>query len=361
MTETEHYAPLPDQDARAHREIVLAFPDYRTARRRSLAGKIVALELLLERMRRRAPEPSWSEAEQYRAERLEHELELCRGALAPVTLTEGLEDLGVAWRDFWRAGAAPMSVRELGWRREAESDRAAELYPFSLERSAADEVERMLRLPAWLKTHDQGREGSCVGHAVALERALTNTAELRSAGRHGYRRFDPISLWRAAKAVDEWSYTKPEDDLGTSVRAAYEIASTVGLARVRSMRLGPVTGRPEPFGWRLAAQLEHGVTEYRWIRTVDGVRAAIAAGVPVAIGVNWHTGFDSPQELRTGLNRRSERWLPLPAQAGRVRGGHSVTLAGASDRREAFLLLNSWGADYPPVWLPYATMARAAR
>lgn len=247
-------------------------------------------------------------------------------------------------------------TRPLGWRRELESDRALELYPFELELAPGEEVERTLALPSWLPSHDQGREGSCVGHAIALERAIVNTAELRESGRAGYRRYDPITLWRAAKAIDQWSYTRPEDDLGTSVRAGYDVAQTLGLRRVSSMRLDgdrPIPYRPAAAG----VVLEAGVLAYRWARTVDSIRAAIAAGAPVAIGINWHHGFDSPIERDSGPRGRAERWLPLPSSAGSVRGGHAVALAGASDRRMAFLLVNSWGSDYPPVWIPYETMS----
>lgn len=238
-----------------------------------------------------------------------------------------------------------MAPRPLG-RIAPEDERHVELFPFEAATPAT--VERTLRLPAWRRTHDQGREGSCVGHAIAMERAITNGAELRAGGaRRVVLRYDPIALWRAAKAIDEWSFTKPEDENGTSVRAAYEIARTVGLARVRRMELR--AGRPTPIGAR-PPELEHGVAEYRWARTVDSTRAAIAAGVPVAIGVDWHTGFDTP------LHRGRERWLPAIANAGRVRGGHAVTLYGASDRRQAFRLCNSWGRDYPLVWMPYSVL-----
>jgi hypothetical protein len=242
--------------------------------------------------------------------------------------------------------------RPLGRLRNEETDRAIELYPFAAPAPAA--VERILHKPGWLPSHDQGREGSCVGHAVALERAIVNTAELP--GRQ-WRRYDPIAIWRAAKAIDEWSFTKPEDDNGTSVRAAYEIARTVGLARVRTMKLGGLNGNPAPVYYRDGSRvdLDAGVSEYRWARTVDEIRAAIQARVPVAIGVSWYSGFDDP-ELRG-----RERWLPSLAKAGRVRGGHAVTLAGASDRRQAFYLVNSWGRDYPPVWLPYDVMGALLR
>lgn len=240
-----------------------------------------------------------------------------------------------------------MTPRPLGRIRDAKTDEAEALYPFEAPAPAA--VERVLALPSWLETHDQGREGSCVGHAVALERAITNTAELRSRGSgHGWRRYDPISIWREAKGIDEYPSTKPQDEQGTSVRAAYEIARTLGLRRVRKMEVR--NGVPSPLGlheW----DPEEGVTEYRWARTVDAIRAAIAAEIPVAIGVDWLTGFDTPI-----VKGNRERWLPGTGSWGRVRGGHSVALVGASDRREAFRLVNSWGHQYPPVWMPYAVM-----
>lgn len=239
-----------------------------------------------------------------------------------------------------------MAPRPLGRLRDVETDRAEELYPFTAAAPAA--IEKVLHLPSWLASHDQGREGSCVGHAVALERAISNTAELRAISPRAWRRYDPIQLWRAAKAIDEYPQTKPGDELGTSVRAAYEITRTIGLARVRGMIL--VGGAPKPVGAHEPDPLE-GVSEYRWAKTVDAIRAAIDAAIPVAIGVDWYTGYDDPI-----VKGNRERWLPLPADSGRVRGGHSVALVGASDRRQAFRLVNSWGHEYPPVWMPYATM-----
>lgn len=236
----------------------------------------------------------------------------------------------------------------LGRIRDEETDRAEELYPFAAP--TPERVERILNLPGWRTSHDQGREGSCVGHAVAIERAIVNRAELVAQGKRVTVRYDPISIWRAAKGVDEWSFTKPEDDNGTSVRAAYEIARTRGLIHVRRMRIE--NGRPIAVLGRDGMEWDPlaGVTEYRWTRSIDGIRAAIAQGNPVAIGVDWYGGFDTPTA------KGSEHWLPLPSSAGRVRGGHSVTLYGASDRRQAFRLVNSWGRGYPLVWLPYATM-----
>jgi hypothetical protein len=230
-----------------------------------------------------------------------------------------------------------------------------ERYPFgALERATIDHVELTLKLPGWYPSHDQGREGSCVGHAVVLERAITNRAQAKRAGKTdtaAMRRYDPITLWNAAKAVDEWPRTNPGDDNGTSVRAAYDVARADGLSRVKAMTLDASSGRPRAIGGQAVSRAE-GVSVTRWAVTVDEIRTAIALGLPVAIGIAWHAGFDVPS---TGPGR--ERWLPLPGpRLGRVRGGHSVVLYGASDKRQAFRLANSWGTRYPLVWLPYATM-----
>jgi hypothetical protein len=218
-------------------------------------------------------------------------------------------------------------------------------------------VEHELPLPTWLASHDQGREGSCVGHSVALERAIANTAERRAGGhpRRRWLRFDPIALWRAAKAIDEYPQTRPEDNNGTSVRAAYEITRLHGLYRVRAMEL--VGDVPTPVGEDPEIDATAGVESYAWAVDVDAMRAAIAAGAAISIGVDWHVGFDTPLERRRG--RAREAWIPEQAGWGRVRGGHSPLLTGASDRRGAFRLTNSWGASWGvkgSAWLSYESM-----
>jgi hypothetical protein len=191
--------------------------------------------------------------------------------------------------------------------------------------ASAEVVERTLRLPAWHWSHSQGQEGACVGHGAAMMMALFNR-----------RRYDAFELYRAAQRVDEWP---GEDYSGTSVRAALDVLRERGPARLR----GGHTHEPS---------LADGVAENRWATTVDEMRTAIAGGAAVAIGVAWYGGFDAPR-----LKGR-ESWLPEPSDLGSLRGGHSVCIYGASDRREAFRLKNSWGAYYPLAWLPYATMER---
>lgn len=255
----------------------------------------------------------------------------------------------------FRRPAAARGEHPLG-RREPTDFEHVEKYPFSaVAPVTVAAVERVLRLPWWGFSHDQGKEGSCVGHGVTMERAITNIAQAQLLGllRTG-RRYDPIDLWNEAKKIDEWDDTNPGDDNGTSVRAAYDIAREKGLCRVTFMRMGP-EGVPVPFR-PLSRDRAEGIERNRWARTTDEVRTAIAGGVPVAIGVGWYTNFDRPVSKASPAGG-TEMWIG-EGSLGRRRGGHCVCLYGASDERQAFKLKNSWGPEYPLVWMPYDTLQR---
>jgi hypothetical protein len=201
-------------------------------------------------------------------------------------------------------------------------------------------AELSLGLPHWWKQHDQGREGACVGFGCSAMMSFTNRRQrfLRR-GRNVTYRYDALWLYREAQKVDEWDDTPPEE--GTSVNAACKVLRDRGHRRVQRGIIGAV--RPE-----------HGISAYRWARNADEVKAAIAAGAGVAIGVNWYSNFDEPYKV-------GKDWWIGAGSLGSVRGGHCVALYGYSDRREAFQVMNSWGADYPPVWLPYGVLDRLIR
>lgn len=199
-------------------------------------------------------------------------------------------------------------------------------------------TEKSLGLPWWWKTHDQRAEGSCVGFGSSAMMSITNHYQrLKATGRDITYRYDARFLYSEAQAVDEWPETPPEE--GTSVRASCQVLHQAGHKRVQNGVIGPQL-------------IAHGISAYRWAETVDEIRAAIYAGLAVSIGVNWYTAFDN-----VGV-KDGERWVGIWGSLGAVRGGHCVCLYRMSDRRQAFMLMNSWGAAYAPVWLPYTVMER---
>jgi len=223
-----------------------------------------------------------------------------------------------------------MNERPLG-RRVSPDDRHIQLYPLRAAAPPAT-VERILPLPPYRVQYDQGHECACVGFgwswALSIYHRVNRT----------YPRYDPIWLWNAAKLADDWPDTNPGDDNGTSVRAGGDVLRTQGDVRVWY-------GKDQPVA------LANGIAANRWATTTDEVRASIAAGNPVVIGVNWYSNFDNPVIGPGGS------WIGR-GDLGTIRGGHCVCLYGASDKRQAVRLVNNWGKTWPLVWIGYDVLQR---
>lgn len=198
---------------------------------------------------------------------------------------------------------------------------------YSMPRQApAEPVERTLKLPyQYRPRYDQGEEGACVGFAASWAMSILNR-----------QFYDARWLYHEAQGVDEWP---GENYSGTSVRAAMDVLRTVGhrfLHRHRHEHM---------------SELRHGIERNEWATTADQVRSCIVIGVPVVLGIDWFSNFDQPSVLG------GEHWIGQ-GDLGRVRGGHAICCYGASDRRQAVKLVNSWGRSYELVWLPYDVLQR---
>lgn len=203
-----------------------------------------------------------------------------------------------------------------------------ERYPYSaVAPQTVEHVERTLKLPRYRSLYDQGREGACVGFGSSWMMSILNR-----------RFYDARWLWDRAKECDEWEFTNPGDNNGTSVRAAMDVLRKVGHCRVFRHKTHPPA-------------LVEGILVNRWATTVDQIRTCIASGIPVAIGVNWYRNFDQP------VQKGRSFWIG-EYDLGFVRGGHAVCIYRASDRLQAVGIVNNWGTLYPLVLMPYETLQR---
>lgn len=187
-------------------------------------------------------------------------------------------------------------------------------------------VERALRLPPFRARMDQGNEGACVGWSWSWAMSILNQ-----------RFYDARWLYHQAQSVDEWP---GESYDGTSVRAGGDVLRDLGHCRL----LKGVTSVPD---------LADGIAANRWVTSIDDIRTAIATGLPVVLGINWHRSFFAP--IR---DSPKDDWWIGRGDLGRVAGGHAIAAYGASDKRQAIKLVNTWGLNYPVVWLPYTTLQR---
>jgi hypothetical protein len=109
--------------------------------------------------------------------------------------------------------------------------------------------ENLVDPAAWWDFYDQLREGKCVGEGGSRMMSLLNR-----------KRYDPTWLWNRAKEVDEWDWTNPGDDNGTSVRAAMDVLRLEGHKPWRG------AGHVKP---------EEGISANRWATSVDDALNAL--------------------------------------------------------------------------------------
>lgn len=220
-------------------------------------------------------------------------------------------------------------------------------YPLraAMPREVPTLVEKLLDVPRqYREIYDQGREGACVGFSQSWMMSILNRTKYAAPW-----------LYHEAQLIDEWTDTPPAE--GTSLRAGFDILRTRGHRQLWGQRV-----KPEMEG--------HGIAANRWATDIDDIRAAIAANIPVNFGINWYRQFSNPAQfprlddqgkplVQFGIQRYDYIIGHRALAWGRIDGGHAITCVGASDKREAFALCNTWGFSYPfIVWLPYDAMTR---
>lgn len=203
-------------------------------------------------------------------------------------------------------------------------------FPFRMmAASSARTVERVLTLPLALRrSYDQGALGACVGFSTSWMMSIYNCIP--------QQKYDAVWLYRQSQLNDNDPYTEPPADTGSYVWAAFYVLNHFGHKKTNE-------AKPDE---------KDGVVSYYWGRSANDARTAIALGRPVVIGVNWYESFMAPRTIK------GEYWIGAGKDMGSSLGGHAICIYGASDKRQAVKLVNSWGLAYPQVWMPYTMLDR---
>jgi C1A family cysteine protease len=82
--------------------------------------------------------------------------------------------------------------------------------------------------------------------------------------------------------------------------------------------------------------LQHKITSYHRILTLDEMRACLAEGFPFIFGFSVYESFESEEVAKTGV-------VKMPRRDERQLGGHAVMAVGYNDAKERFSVRNSWG------------------
>jgi hypothetical protein len=239
---------------------------------------------------------------------------------------------------------APREKRGFGWVRPADlpergraGPAAADLLPPSLDLMAPGR-----ELPEGLPFY-QGSIGSCGPCSAA---AAILYADVK-AGRKG---LPPPSRLFIYYTTRRRLGTIPQDS-GVSNAAMVRALAESGYCDEDLCPYAPRRFRERPTEAAFAQAAGRKLTDARPVpQDLDAMRACLAAGRPIIVGFAAYPSLVTEAVDRTGL-------IPLPGDDEERIGGHDVLVVGYDDDRQAFRVLNSWGAHWGEGgfgWLPYA-------
>lgn len=191
---------------------------------------------------------------------------------------------------------------------------------------------------------DQGRQNSCVGWSVAyaLKSYHEKIEEKQPLVQGG--RVDPRRVFSPAYVYNQINNGR---DGGSFFADALDILKKQGGAPLALAPYNDQDYRSTPSAEARAAAARYRVESWKQVGTEDvrELKAQLNAGIPVMIAARVDEGFQKA--------RRGHVWK---ASEGKPLGGHAMVLVGYDDARNAFKLINSWGAawgDEGYGWIDY--------
>jgi C1A family cysteine protease len=85
--------------------------------------------------------------------------------------------------------------------------------------------------------------------------------------------------------------------------------------------------------------LDHQITSYERIVTLDEMLTCLASGYPFVFGFSVYESLESAEVARTGV-------VPMPGPDERLLGGHAVLAVGYVASTRMFIVRNSWGTKW---------------
>lgn len=86
------------------------------------------------------------------------------------------------------------------------------------------------------------------------------------------------------------------------------------------------------------------------INSLDQLKGCLTEGFPFVFGFTVYESFLTPEVAHTGI-------MPMPKHGEKVRGGHAIMAVGYDDSKNAFIIRNSWSANWGIngyFYMPYA-------
>jgi C1A family cysteine protease len=197
---------------------------------------------------------------------------------------------------------------------------------------------------------DQGNLGSCTANACAgaleYEENIQNGNTLAPA-------LSRLFLYYNERDLEG----DVGEDAGGEIRDVVKVAAQFGAPLETTWQYddGPTQFTVKPSMEAYTEGLQHKALQYQAVpQTLQAFQHVLAVfNRPIVVGIQVYASFESDEVAQTGV-------VPMPGEDEECMGGHAVLVIGYDNARKAFLVRNSWGADWGTqggcFWLPYEYM-----
>lgn len=180
---------------------------------------------------------------------------------------------------------------------------------------------------------DQGQLGSCTANAIA---SGLKEYHLLTSG---------TPLVRLSRLFLYWHERQMEgtigEDSGAYIRDGMKVLQQIGVCPETDYPYEITHFTDKPSTQAENDAVPYKITEYHRVQSVDQLKASLAEGLPVVLGIDVYESFESAEVARTGF-------VPLPKKGEQLLGGHAVLAVGYKTikRVKYIIVRNSWGEGW---------------
>jgi C1A family cysteine protease len=212
--------------------------------------------------------------------------------------------------------------------------------PYMVRRNLANLPAHVDLRPSCSPIDDQTTLGACTGHAIA---GMLEYYAVKAGKPVDYSR---LFIYYQERLLEH----TVRSDAGAMIRDGMKACAKVGapLETLWPYDVKKFARKPPAKAYADAAARK--IKSYRRVADLDHMRAELALGNPVVLGITVYESFESDQVARTGV-------VPMPGAHERSLGGHAVLAVGYDDATQMGIVRNSWGPEWGDggyFYLPYA-------
>jgi C1A family cysteine protease len=198
------------------------------------------------------------------------------------------------------------------------------------------------------EVYDQGQLGSCTANAIG---AALEFDQMKQGKKHPFAP-SRLFIYYNERAIEG----TVASDSGAMIRDGVKSVNQLGAPPETDWPYVIEKFRNRPPKKAFTAALKNQAILYQRLTQAESqLKGCLASGFPFVFGFVVYESFESPKVAKTGD-------APMPRAGEAQLGGHAVLAVGYDERRQRFLIRNSWGPDWGKkgyFTLPYPYMLQA--